>query len=191
MKNVLSAVTEALNLAVECGGEIDRGIYVDARDAFEKLKLEVQSVCESVRKQGGSPTAADFEKLVELLGCRIGTEEPAVVEMAAPVAASIDEADRQNMVHRRVITLMRSQFYRQQFVIESREALDEVVLKRLMKAIDRNYPCHMMFGVGDELEFRTDIEVMEVAGFNHIIYSDGVARFTDRPNAPVLVLDAD
>lgn len=189
MNKALTVVSEALNLAVECGGELDHEIYVTARNSFEQLTQSVHDVIDAVRGRGGLASPADFEKLVSLLGFPAGGEQAAMVAEQASANSEACGADAQCYEHRRVITLLRSQFYRQQFVIESHEALDDEVIERITKAIDIDYPCSMMREIGEQTEFSTEHEVLSSTGCNHIVFSNGEARFTDRPDAPVLELD--
>lgn len=189
MNKALTVVSEALNLAVECGGELDHEIYVTARNSFEQLTQSVRDVIDAVRGRGGLASPADFEKLVGLLGFPAGGEQSATVPEQASANSEGCGADAQRYEHRRVITLHRSQFYRQQFVIESHEALDDEAIERLAKAIDVEYPCSMMEEIDEQSGFSTEYEVLSSTGCNHIVFSNGEARFTDRPDAPVLELD--
>lgn len=189
MNKALTVVSEALNLAVECGGELDHEIYVTARNSFEQLTQSVRDVIDAVRGRGGLASPADFEKLVGLLGFPAGGDQSATVPEQASANSEACWAEPQRYEHRRVITLLRSQFYRQQFVIESHEALDDEVIESLTKAIDLDYTCSMMREIGEQTEFSTDFEVLSTNGCNHIVFSNGEARFTDRPDAPVLELD--
>lgn len=63
----LKLALEALTLAVECGGEIDRDIYVEAKQKLEKMVQQVVAYGVAMDSAERPPEGDDYNQLRSIL----------------------------------------------------------------------------------------------------------------------------
>jgi hypothetical protein len=64
----LKKVLDALALAKDCGGELDRDIYKAAYDGLLSLAAKVRKYDDTMDAAERSPTGDDYNELLSLLG---------------------------------------------------------------------------------------------------------------------------
>ncbi|KPG82238.1 hypothetical protein [Pseudomonas sp. RIT-PI-o] len=65
--NALKLALEALTLAVECGGETDREIYIEAKQKLDKLVRKVVAYGVAMDSAERPPEGADYNRLLSIL----------------------------------------------------------------------------------------------------------------------------
>ena len=67
MKTALNLAAEALDLAIECGGELDREIYVVAQQKLEAMVRAVVEYGAKMDRDERSPDGDDYNQLISIL----------------------------------------------------------------------------------------------------------------------------
>lgn len=70
MKTAIELALEALELASQCGGELDLDFYTQAHTALKQAVEEVRSHDRMLNAKEAAPTGVDYEHIVSLLGLR-------------------------------------------------------------------------------------------------------------------------
>lgn len=66
-QSALKLVFEALNLAAESGGELDHGVYVEAKQKLQALVDSIVKYDQEVDSEERSPDGNDYNELLSLL----------------------------------------------------------------------------------------------------------------------------
>jgi len=66
-ESALKLALEALALAVECGGELDRDIYIEAKQSLEKMVQEVVAYDLAMSSDERPPQGGDYNHLLSIL----------------------------------------------------------------------------------------------------------------------------
>lgn len=85
MKTVLKLALEALELAVECGGELDRSTYLEAQRELQAAVDEVVRYDRKMNAEERAPDGSDYNELLSMLG--LGTDESQAATSPGVVAA--------------------------------------------------------------------------------------------------------
>jgi hypothetical protein len=82
MSQPIAIALEALALAKECGGELDLDFYARTHQELSNLIETVRSHDRNIMSAEASPTGADYEHLMQLLGLRAEavTDAPSIAE---------------------------------------------------------------------------------------------------------------
>ena len=81
MSQPIAAAPEALALAKDCGGELDLDFYARTHQELSNVIEAVRSHDRNLMSAEASPTGADYEHLMQLLGLRAEA-----VSTAPPIA---------------------------------------------------------------------------------------------------------
>lgn len=79
MLKPIEVALQALEVAKECGGELDLQMYAQAHKALASAVAELRRHDQTLTDAEASPTGADYEHIMQLLGMRAGTNADAAV----------------------------------------------------------------------------------------------------------------
>ena len=68
MKSDIAIAIEALDLAVECGGDLDRPVFVQARDKLKALADKLVRYDQDIDDKEVSPDGSDYNEFALLIG---------------------------------------------------------------------------------------------------------------------------
>lgn len=80
-QSALKLVSEALDLAVECGGDLDHDFYAEAKRQFKALVDSITKYDQTLNHDERSPDGNDYNELLALLG--LDLPQQAIGEAAA------------------------------------------------------------------------------------------------------------
>jgi len=68
MKSAINSAIEALEVAAECGGEIDLQMYQERLDELKKLRELILQYDKHLNEAGKAPDGDDYNALLSLTG---------------------------------------------------------------------------------------------------------------------------
>lgn len=83
MKSALNLALEALNLAAECGGELDHDTYVEAQQKLQALVDDVVKYDRKMDSEERVPEGDDYNELLSLLGLETAESQVAIASVPA------------------------------------------------------------------------------------------------------------
>ncbi|CAI9912066.1 TPA: hypothetical protein MXR76_005361 [Pseudomonas aeruginosa] len=82
MKSAIKLALEALELAAECGGELDHDIYVEAQQKLQAMADDVVKYDRKMDSEERAPDGHDYNELLSVLGLATAESQAAVAPAA-------------------------------------------------------------------------------------------------------------
>lgn len=217
MNNALANAVEALELAVESGGELDHQIYADSLAGLKKLLVDIAAHDQKLTELEQAPTGDDYNVIIESL---VGLEElvakitaqdrqlaelegtpgsnevldkaglPALQVPLVPggaAGAGAGEGGVKNLPHCASLAMVRTVRYEAHFSLASDEPIDDAAMDMIHSTLDASIPVHMMKEISDDVSFVSNAAAPGDQQLNLTVKA-GVVSLLTNSDTPVLDL---